>query len=350
MYAETGLLYPYFQSFSQEFQSFEELCGIQKSNGSLSNLISTSAILEYDLGAEGDLFKAPEPIIEEPVVVFDPVASAISMISCGEGVMSPETMKSGDIGSMQNESLLSEVFYECKKDLLANSAMKESFNEAEITLPALQMEEALNPEEFSFVSQRSVYKSVSAGCLPSMEWIPASAARPNFLDFQGVDFETVYGMRRAYSEGDMQTLSPGNTNLVHSSIERTSSIGNYAIEERLQKLSRYRKKKTKRNFGRTIKLTCGKVLNADLAKATPTIALKFCHFQYACRKALADSQPRVRGRPWMKQLKTTDYANDDVIYSFWMLRPWMKQLKTTDYANDDVILFGVGLHEGTSSE
>ncbi|KAF9616389.1 hypothetical protein IFM89_029643, partial [Coptis chinensis] len=166
-----------------------------------SNLISTSTILEYDLGAEGDLFKAPEPIIEEPVVVFDPVASAISMISCGEGVMSPETMKSGDIGSMQNESLLSEVFYECKKDLLANSAMKESFNEAEITLPALQMEEALNPEKFCFVSQRSVYKSVSSGCLPSMEWILASAARPNFLDFQ-VDFETVYGMH--YSEGDMQ--------------------------------------------------------------------------------------------------------------------------------------------------
>ncbi|CAA6661121.1 unnamed protein product [Spirodela intermedia] len=42
------------------------------------------------------------------------------------------------------------------------------------------------------------------------------------------------------------------------------------MEDRMQKLSRYRKKKTKRNFCRKIK--------------------------YACRKALADSQPRIRGR------------------------------------------------------
>jgi len=42
------------------------------------------------------------------------------------------------------------------------------------------------------------------------------------------------------------------------------------MEERRQKLSRYREKKMQRNFGRKIK--------------------------YACRKALADNQPRVRGR------------------------------------------------------
>ncbi|KAG5522132.1 hypothetical protein RHGRI_034352 [Rhododendron griersonianum] len=36
-------------------------------------------------GGEGDLFKAPEAIIEEPVVEFDPMTSAISMISCKNG-------------------------------------------------------------------------------------------------------------------------------------------------------------------------------------------------------------------------------------------------------------------------
>ncbi|KAL5726996.1 hypothetical protein ACHQM5_000234 [Ranunculus cassubicifolius] len=257
--AETGLLYPYFQSFTQEVQSFEELCGIQKSNDSLSNLIPTSTFFEYDLGGEGDLFKAPEPIIEEPVVDFDPVASAISMISGGEDVISQDTINGTDIGSMQCNSLLNEVFYECKKDLLANSAMKDSFSDVDIIVPAIPIEEDKNLEKNRLLPQGSINKSVSSGCLSSN-----SGARPNFLDFQGMDF----GMRRAYSEGDMQTISNGS--VIHSPFEKTVSICNYAIEDRLQKLTRYRKKKTKRNFGRTIK--------------------------YACRKALADSQPRVRGR------------------------------------------------------
>jgi hypothetical protein len=38
-------------------------------------------IPEYDLGGEGDLFKAPEPIIEEPLLTLDPVAAAISIMS-----------------------------------------------------------------------------------------------------------------------------------------------------------------------------------------------------------------------------------------------------------------------------
>lgn len=268
MYAEAGLLYPYFQSFTHEAQSFEEFCGIQKSNGSMSNLIPTSTVLEYDLGAEGDLFKAPELIIEEPVVDFDPVASAFSMISCGEDI-SPEATNITNIGSMQSDALLSDVFYECKKDLLANSAIEEPFPEIEVTVPAIHTEEDPNLEN-KLIPQGSIYKSSSAGCLSSIEWIPGGAARPNFLDFQGVDFGSAYGMRRAYSEGDMQTLSNGNVSLIHSPVERPISATNYAIEDRFQKLSRYRKKKTKRNFGRTIK--------------------------YACRKALADSQPRVRGR------------------------------------------------------
>ncbi|XP_020262796.1 zinc finger protein CONSTANS-LIKE 1-like [Asparagus officinalis] len=62
----------------------------------------------------------------------------------------------------------------------------------------------------------------------------------------------------------------GSTCSVRASFERQLTISELKTEERNQKLSRYRKKKSKRNFGRKIK--------------------------YACRKALADSQPRVRGR------------------------------------------------------
>ncbi|XP_010267643.1 PREDICTED: uncharacterized protein LOC104604799 isoform X2 [Nelumbo nucifera] len=235
------------------------------------NLIQTSTVSEYDLGGEGDLFKAPEPIIEEPVMGLDPITAAISMISCGEDVISSQTIRDTDIDSIQSEHLLNEVFYGCKKALLAKSAIEEPFPEVpDVKVPSTQVEEVPIAEKDQIVVQGPIQKSVSSGCLSSMEWTHGGAIRPNFLDFQGVDFEDVYGMRRAFSEGDIQTLGNGNMSFIHSHFERPLTIGNYTIEEREQRLSRYRKKKTKRNFGRKIK--------------------------YACRKALADSQPRVRGR------------------------------------------------------
>ncbi|KAA8540034.1 hypothetical protein F0562_026726 [Nyssa sinensis] len=125
MYAETGLLFPYyFQNFSQEVLQLEEFCRSQKCNVPLGNLVQTSTISEYDLGGEGDLFKAAEPIIEEPVLGLDPMTAAISMISFGEDVISSQALKVADIESIQSEQLLSEVFYEIEKDLLAKDAIE----------------------------------------------------------------------------------------------------------------------------------------------------------------------------------------------------------------------------------
>ncbi|XP_042481643.1 uncharacterized protein LOC122062067 [Macadamia integrifolia] len=270
MYAETGFLCPYFQGFPQEIQHLEDLCRFQKNNAPIDNLIQNT-VSEYDLGGEGDLFKAPEPIIEEPVISLDPMAAAISMISCGEDGIPSQTMKVTDIESIQCEQLLSEFYYECKKDMLEQSQMEESFPEVlDVKIPAIQVEEDPTAEKNSLASVTPIPKSVSFECLSSIDQFHGGAARPNFLDFRGVDFETACGMRRAFSEGDIQLLGNGNSSSIHSHFERPVTIGNYTIEERKQRLSRYRKKKTKRNFGRKIK--------------------------YACRKALADSQPRVRGR------------------------------------------------------
>ncbi|KAF6173051.1 hypothetical protein GIB67_006427 [Kingdonia uniflora] len=228
------------------------------------NLFPTSTISEYDLGGEGDLFKAPEPIIEKPMISLDPMSAAISMISCGNDVISPQTGKVVDI---ESGHLLSEVFYECKKDLLENTAMRDPFSEVlEFKIPVLQIEEPPAVGSDKLVSGRSIQKSASSGCLNSVELKPGNSMRPNFLDFQGIDFGAAYGMRRAFSEGDIQTLGNVDRSLNHPPL----NIINHVTEDRMQKLSRYRKKKSKRNFGRTIK--------------------------YACRKALADNQPRVRGR------------------------------------------------------
>ncbi|XP_027339253.1 uncharacterized protein LOC113853022 [Abrus precatorius] len=269
MFAETGLLFPYLQNFSQELQQLEESCMTHKSNASMSDLVQSSAISEYDLLLEGDLFKAPEPIIEEPAIDLDPVQAAISMISCADDVSS-QGLKSSDIDVLQNEQFLSEVFYECKKDLLEKTVIESPRSDImEINVPSLNIDDN-SIQENKPLPHMTLPKSVSSGNLSSIDWMNGAAMKPAFLDFPGIDFSSVYGMRRAFSEGDIKTLGNGHMNTGQSPLERPFLLSNCTSEERQEKLSRYRNKKTKRNFGRKIK--------------------------YACRKALADSQPRIRGR------------------------------------------------------
>ncbi|CAI9092544.1 OLC1v1027815C1 [Oldenlandia corymbosa var. corymbosa] len=265
MYAETGLMLPYFQSFPQQIDDFS--CSSQRPSVLLDNLIQASSIAEYDLGVEGDLFKAPAPIIEEPIVGLDPMEAAMSMISCGGDVITSQDLKVSDIDpSIDNGQLLSEVFYECKKDILAKEA-------TEATLSAvldIKVPQGNLIAEGDSLSQGPVQKSVSSGCLTSMEWVHSATTRPNFLDFPGFDLGAVYGMRRAFSEGDIKSLGNGSINVINSPVGQPQIVTSCSSEARKEKLSRYRNKKNKRNFGRKIK--------------------------YACRKALADSQPRIRGR------------------------------------------------------
>ncbi|XP_074281669.1 zinc finger protein CONSTANS-LIKE 9-like isoform X2 [Silene latifolia] len=252
MYAETGLMFPYFQNFSQEIESFEELCYPQKPCSSMESIITTSAISDYDLGGEGDLFKAPEAIIEESMEQLDPVmTAALAMISCGDDVLSPSGLKIGDMESMQNEQLFSDAFDGCGKELFEKTSVETPFSDV-MKFPLMMTTEA-QIDENKMLPDLPFTKSDSSESLSSMEWVSGANVRPDFLDFPEMD--AAYGMRRAFSEGD---------------IKRQLLIGNCTSEERLEKLSRYRNKKSRRNFGRKIK--------------------------YACRKALADSQPRVRGR------------------------------------------------------
>ncbi|KAE8705280.1 HSP20-like chaperones superfamily protein isoform 1 [Hibiscus syriacus] len=269
MYAGTGVFFPYMQKISQDFQHFEELCETQKPNASMDNLVQTSAISEYYLGEEGDLFKAPEPIIEEPIVGLDPMTSVISLGLCGEDVITSQGLKAADIESIQNEQLL-EVLYECEKNLIAREEIETPLSEfLDAKIPVLKTDENRNREN-EMLCDVPFQKSVSSDCLSSMEWMQAAAIKPNFLDLPGMDFGSANGMRRAFSEGDIKTLDNGNVGVIHSPVERPIIFSSCSTEDRREKLSRYRNKKNKRNFGRKIK--------------------------YACRKALADSQPRIRGR------------------------------------------------------
>ncbi|XP_021730305.1 uncharacterized protein LOC110697251 isoform X1 [Chenopodium quinoa] len=112
----------------------------------------------------------------------------------------------------------------------------------------------------------------------------ASDLQPKELDFQA-DNSGIFcpDQLPRYNSGDMQAFSNENSQLVSaatSSAPMTTEIGNLeessfkvgklSVEQRKEKIHRYMKKRNERNFSKKIK--------------------------YACRKTLADSRPRVRGR------------------------------------------------------
>ncbi|KAL0728871.1 hypothetical protein Bca4012_024964 [Brassica carinata] len=266
MYADSGLMLHYMQTCSPDIHQFEDLFKSYKlSDDEMRNAFAErSNIPEYDTGEQGDLFKAPNSILEEPILTVDPLSAALTMISCGEdssqGLCDLPDL---DLGSLQSgQQLLDKAFYECEQDLMMKSAMMES-----------PLSEVLDIKNISVVTtgiseSQDMQKSVSYENLSSMDWSHAqqeAVVVQNFPDFSQLDFGSDYGMRRAFSEGDIQKLGTGN---VQSPLERI--ILSCTSEDRREKLSRYRNKKSRRNFGRKIK--------------------------YACRKTLADNQPRIRGR------------------------------------------------------
>ncbi|KAI3907723.1 hypothetical protein MKW98_008400 [Papaver atlanticum] len=109
------------------------------------------------------------------------------------------------------------------------------------------------------------------------------------LDFQGDNTNGGYvtdTIQRGFTPTDIQALNNDNQQLVINgcsdnittpltseltSLEESSyKVGRLSVEERKEKIHRYMKKRNERNFSKKIK--------------------------YACRKTLADSRPRVRGR------------------------------------------------------
>ncbi|XP_042421131.1 uncharacterized protein LOC122009169 isoform X1 [Zingiber officinale] len=238
----------------------------------LDNLIHTSAVSDYDLGGDGDLFNAPKPIVEESLLAVNPLSAALSMISGYGSSITDETIQISDMKSIENEDLLCEVLNDWKGDLVSKSVTNVP------TLEASNIPVSAPLTEGSSV-EGSLQKSISKECLSTVDGANPSSVEPCLLGLHEMNFESAFGIRRAYSEGDIEILRTNNP--VHGimntfpSLEFLASVEDAKTEEKIEarriKLSRYRKKRTSRNYGRKIK-------------------------QYACRKALADCQPRVRGR------------------------------------------------------
>ncbi|KAG9445749.1 hypothetical protein H6P81_011877 [Aristolochia fimbriata] len=128
--------------------------------------------------------------------------------------------------------------------------------------------------------------SLDAGMCPDLSSIFQGNFVAEDLEFQGENCG-VYCSESVYAPGDLQVMgesqqqqimkngcgSPAGLTSDMSNLEEQSGFGKpprITLEERKLKIRRYRKKRHERNFNKKIK--------------------------YACRKTLADSRPRVRGR------------------------------------------------------
>ncbi|KAJ8513869.1 hypothetical protein OPV22_004303 [Ensete ventricosum] len=243
MYAETRLLLPCMQGFPQEVSGADQhLLPFTSHEDFVSTVLPGAAPTLGNLGGYGDLFEAPKPTLEESL---DPITATMTVMPGYGSTITEETMKTTDTELIQDEDL---------------------------SFAAVQTEEDMIGAKDNSFAEGSLQKS------GSVDYSKVLGVEPCFLGFTDMNLEVALQMRRAYSEEDIQIL--GNNNSVHVNMnivptfKLLASFEDVKIEDKIRerriKLSRYRKKRTKRNYGRKIK--------------------------YACRKALAESQPRIRGR------------------------------------------------------
>ncbi|URE46248.1 CCT motif [Musa troglodytarum] len=98
---------------------------------------------------------------------------------------------------------------------------------------------------------------------PPFSSYPTSSSSRDYFDFHAAP------MRRVVSTGDLQGVDGVHENYSQEG-GAAGRVGRYSAEERKERIERYKSKRNQRNFHKKI--------------------------TYACRKTLADSRPRVRGR------------------------------------------------------
>ncbi|CAK8579228.1 unnamed protein product [Lathyrus sativus] len=134
------------------------------------------------------------------------------------------------------------------------------------------------PHSYSSVENVSKYmqRSFSSNSFEKKPSFQFQTHRDSLIDsskFQMHDLSSSENsLRRVCSTGDLQNMKENNMSPKEGNSQEESNfkVGRYSAEERKEKISKYRAKRTQRNFNKTIK--------------------------YACRKTLADNRPRVRGR------------------------------------------------------
>ncbi|XP_073131099.1 uncharacterized protein [Henckelia pumila] len=203
MYADTGLMFPSMLNFPQQFGCSHRP---NASWGTPCTVNPTLTISDYYLGGAGDLFSAPEPVIEVPSMSLDPMNVSISVISALDDSVPPQPfVVANNESSIENGQLLDKVFYECERDLLEKEAIEASLSEIPIVvnIPVMEHEAKAIANEELFAGNL-LQESAASSCLLSRESVREAPPRLNFLDPPVIDFDAACGIRRTFSEGDVK--------------------------------------------------------------------------------------------------------------------------------------------------
>ncbi|KAG6389272.1 hypothetical protein SASPL_150737 [Salvia splendens] len=215
------------------------------------------------------------PFPDSAFGIFDEAAdeAAANLHQLASSLLS-SSPPSAELQNLSLSQLASEVkMEECQLGFPAlNNNNSNSFSPHETALKLMQRSYSSNgfenSRDFSF---RPQFGSVLE---------PSHDLQAQIMSSSETAFQSGH-MRRVCSTGDLQkmksdfqprsALSSSALTAEKSFIEEANfKVGRYSAEERKERIDRYRAKRTQRNFNKTIK--------------------------YACRKTLADTRPRIRGR------------------------------------------------------
>ncbi|KAL1532727.1 zinc finger protein CONSTANS-like isoform X1 [Salvia divinorum] len=209
------------------------------------------------------------PFLDSAFGIFDETAGNLQELASALLSSSPPSVE------LQNLSL----------SQLANEVKME---ECQLGLPALNNNNSFSPQETALKLMQRSYSSNSFdnsrgfSFRPHFDTVlePSHDLQAHIMSSSETSFQSGH-MRRVCSTGDLQkmksdiqprsVLSSSALTAGKSFMEEANfKVGRYSAEERKERIDRYRAKRTQRNFNKTIK--------------------------YACRKTLADTRPRIRGR------------------------------------------------------
>ncbi|RWW05114.1 hypothetical protein GW17_00031632, partial [Ensete ventricosum] len=134
----------------------------------------------------------------ESVLAFDPIAAATSLLSGYGSSITADNIEIADMESIQNGDLLWRPSMAAKRTFLRSQLMCRLLRlQTSCSLHCRQKQ--LQLEKGIVSLQRSLCRRVTSQMLPALDHV--------YLMFmKWMDLEAAFGMRRTYSEGDIQVI------------------------------------------------------------------------------------------------------------------------------------------------
>ncbi|KAF4370900.1 hypothetical protein G4B88_012700 [Cannabis sativa] len=237
---------------------------------SVPMLLKTMALAQPRL-AQSQQLQAPTPTPTPTTTLTIPAQMSLADSVVVDGFSVQQYPGGDSVGPLMSAASLPSVF---EDDCLSSVPSYVPLN------PSSPSCSFLGPSIGSYMTAGSINAaalSVDTSGIFNTSILMASELQQQELDYQG-DTSGLYctdTMQRALGSESQQLMSGvGNSNSLTPDIpsmgDQTFKVGKLSVEQRKEKIHRYMKKRNERNFSKKIK--------------------------YACRKTLADSRPRVRGR------------------------------------------------------